>query len=240
MQERMAVGRRENSGLTKSAIKAPGAASSPGRRRKRVSPAVSAAKQALLEEKRQEILDVAERLIQQHGYVGTTMEMITETLGASKPYVYYYFRNKQQVFETLCWRPSEACFTVMDFPADDGRGAHEKLAEGLERLLAETIRYAPASFFSHLYPQAHTPEFSAKIRALARNFYARMCALLEEAKRDGTVDCDNPMLTALAACSIPGFLFTWYKSDGRLSPDEMVRQLTPLMYRVLGLRLSGE
>lgn len=193
----------------------------------------------MLDEKRQEILDAAELLFHERGYSGTTMEMITDAVGASKPYVYYYFRSKQDIFETLSWRPSEACFTVLDFPPDDQRPAHEKLAEGLERLLAETILHYPASFFFHLYSQAQRPAFAAAMKQLAKNFYEKMCALLEEARRDGKADFDNLKITALAACSIPGFLFTWYRPDGRLPPDAVVRQLAPLMYRVLGLRLAG-
>ena len=43
-------------------------------------------------------------------------------------------------------------------------------------------------------------------------------------------------LTALAACSLPGFLYHWYRPDGRLSPAEVVRELSQLSWRVLGLR----
>ncbi len=198
----------------------------------------SPAQKALLDEKRQEILDVAVRLFHEQGYAGTTMEMITDALGVSKPYVYYYFRSKQDIFETLCWRPTEACFTALDFPPDDKRPAHEKLAEGLERLLAETILHYPASFFAYLYPRSFRPATTVAIRKLARSFYDKMCVLLEEARRDGTADVDCVKITALAACSIPGFLYTWYRPDGRLTADAVVGQLAPLMYRVIGLRLT--
>lgn len=219
---------------------APATSTKPGRRKpKAPSKAVSSAKRALLDEKRQEILDAAAKLFHEHGYAGTTMEMITDALGASKPYVYYYFRSKQAIFETLCWRPTEACFTVLDFPADDARPAHEKLAEGLERLLAETILHYPTSFFAYIYPQAFSPVHKAATKKLAKTFYAQMCSLLEEARRDGKADVDCIKMAALAACSIPGFLFTWYRPEGRLPADAVVRQLTPLMYRVLGLRLAG-
>ncbi len=209
------------------------------RRQKGASPAVSSAKEALLEEKRQEILDVARHLFHEHGYAGTTTEMIAEAIGASKPYVYYYFRNKQKIFETLCWEPSEACLTTMNFAPDDTRPAHEKLAAGLEGLLDQTIRHYPASFFSYLYPQGHSPDFRRAIRKLGRDFYDRMCELLEEAKREGKVDFDDAKITALAACSIPGFLFNWYRPDGQLSPEAMNEQLLPLMYRVIGLKRTG-
>lgn len=208
---------------------------SAGRRRKQSSPA----KSALLDEKRQAILDVAVRLFYERGYNGTTTELIAQELGVSKPYVYYYFKSKLDIFETLCWRPSEACFTVFDFPPDDRRPAHEKLADGIERLVAETVLHYPASFFFHLYPQVHRPKFAAAIRKLAKDFYGKMCTLLEQARRDGTAEFDCAKITALAACSISGFLFTWYRPNRSLSADEVVRQLVPLVYRVMDLRLGN-
>src|SRR5574340_299299 len=85
--------------------------------------------------KRERILKVAERLFHEQGYANTTLEQIVRELGVTKPYVYYYFHNKQEIFELLSWRPTVACFTALDFPADDRRPAHVKVAEGLERLI---------------------------------------------------------------------------------------------------------
>jgi AcrR family transcriptional regulator len=157
-------------------------------------------------------------------------------LGVTKPYVYYYFHNKQEIFETLCWRPSVACFTAMDFPEDDRRPAHTKVAEGMERLIRSTIEHHPAAFFPYREPQVFRPEYLAMQKKLANHFYERLCALMEEARADGMLDFKETRLTAQAACSLPGFLYHWYRPDGRLSPAEVVRELSQLAWRVLGLR----
>lgn len=59
---------------------------------------------------------------------------------------------------------------------------------------------------------------------------------MEQARADGMLDFKETRITAQAACSLPGFLYHWYRPDGRLSPAEMVRELTQLAWRVLGLR----
>ena len=63
-----------------------------------------------------------------------------------------------------------------------------------------------------------------------------LAPLLEEARRDGDLDFDDPKLTALAACSLPGFLYSWYKPDGRYSIDDLVAKLCVLTWRLIGLR----
>lgn len=189
--------------------------------------------------KRERILQVAQGLFAAQGYAHTTMEQIVQALGVTKPYVYYYFRDKRDIFEVLSWRPAVACFTAMDFAPDDARPAHEKVMEGLERLVRATIAHYPAAFFPYREPQVYRPEYLAAQKRLANHFYARLCALLEEGRRAGTFDFGETRITAQAACSLPGFLYAWYQPDGRLPPEAVVRELTQLAGRVLGLRPSG-
>ncbi len=190
------------------------------------------------DEKRERILKAAEALFDRNGYANTTMEQIVQALGVTKPFVYYYFRNKQEIFETLCWAPTEACFTVLDFAADDARAAHEKAVDGLQRLIAATIAHYPAAFFPYREPQAFSPAYMKASRTLARRFYRQFCALLEEGRASGHLDFRVTRITAQAACSLPGFLYNWYRPGGRLGTAEMVAELTELASRVLGLRTA--
>ena len=188
------------------------------------------------DEKRERILRAAEALFDAQGYANTAIEQIVQQLGVTKPFVYYYFRNKQEIFETLSWAPTVACFTAMDFAADDTRPAHVKVTEGIERLIRATLAHHPAAFFPYREPQVYRPEYLATQKQLANHFYDQLCALLEQGRQDGMFDFKNTKITALAACSLPGFLYHWYRPDGRLSADEVVQELSALAYRVLGLR----
>lgn len=134
------------------------------------------------DEKRERILKAAEALFDRYGYANTTIEQIVQALGVTKPFVYYYFRNKQEIFETLCWAPTEACFTVLDFAADDPRPAHEKAIDGLQRLIAATIAHYPAGFFPYREPQAFSPAYLKASRNVAQQFYKQFCALLDEGR----------------------------------------------------------
>ncbi|WP_448254167.1 TetR/AcrR family transcriptional regulator [Ottowia oryzae] len=186
--------------------------------------------------KRAQILSTAERLFHAQGYAHTTMEQIVRELGVTKPYVYYYFHNKLEIFETLSWAPTVECFTSMDFEEGDPRPAHEKVMAGLERLIRATIAGYPAAFFPYREPQVYRPEYMAAQKRIANHFYERLCSLLEQGRAEGSFDFDDTRVTAQAACSLPGFLYNWYRPDGRMPPEAMVQQLTRLAGRVLGLR----
>jgi AcrR family transcriptional regulator len=167
------------------------------------------------------------------------MAQIVRALDVTKPFVYYYFRDKQEIFETLSWQPAVDCFTSLDFAEGDPRPAVEKVKEGIERLIRATVAHHPCAFFPYREPQVYRPEYIAAQKKLAHHFYDRLCPLLEEARHDGDLDFRETKITALAALSLPGFLHSWYRPEGRLSPDEVVAELAQLAWRVLGLRERG-
>ena len=112
-------------------------------RRKSAAPPAAAAPTGV--DKRERILAVAEDLFFRHGFAGTTVDMICAELGVTKPYVYYYFRDKHDIVETLTWRASQACLTTMKFAADDRRAADTKLAEGVQRWVTACVAHFRAS-----------------------------------------------------------------------------------------------
>jgi AcrR family transcriptional regulator len=187
-------------------------------------------------DKRERILAAAEDLFYRYEFAGTTMDMICAELGVSKPFVYYYFRDKHQIAETLAWRASVACLTTLKFPADDQRPAHLKLAEGLQRWVAACVTHFRASALAFRVTASLRPEFRAELRALADDFYADLGALMEEGRRQGKLSFDDTTVTAKAMGGAVGFIYTWYRPDGRLPPDEFVSRLTVTLFRMIGLR----
>lgn len=188
------------------------------------------------DEKRERILAVAAQLFFERGYAETTIDQIARELGVTKPFVYYYFRDKLELFETISWRPTVESLTSMDFDEADSRPAHLKLAEGIERLIRATLAHHPAATLPYREAQAYSEPYRTAYQRLGAHFYARMTALLEQARREGMADFHDAKLTALATASIPGFAYAWYRPDGRLSRDEVVAELTRIAMRAVGLR----
>jgi len=197
-------------------------------------------RQAIVEgvhdQKRERILEVAEELFFRRGYAGTTIADIVDQLGVTKPYLYYYFPSKDSIYETLCLRASHACLTAMHFEPDDPRSATEKLREGLQRFASANIRFFKSGTFAYRESAVRHPAMDRKVRALARDFYRELRELLEQGRNDGELDFVDTKFTAIGIGSIAGFLYTWYKPDGAIGPDEMVAQLMHLLLKIAGAR----
>ena len=73
------------------------------------------------EEKRQEIINAAAELFEQHGYERTSMSMISERLGGSKATLYGYFSSKDELLRAVLdyQVATEADAVMSAFPASD-------------------------------------------------------------------------------------------------------------------------
>jgi AcrR family transcriptional regulator len=188
------------------------------------------------DERRERILAAAEGLFFAQGYANTTMNQIVEALDVTKPFVYYYFHNKLEIFETLSWRASVACLVAMDFPPDDARPAHLKVTHGIDTLLHAMLTDFRAGTFAYREPSVFRPEFRLATHRLANAFHTKFQALLTRGREDGWLDFEDATLTSHAVGSLPGFLYTWYRPDGRFPADEVKRQLAEMAHRIIGLR----
>lgn len=188
----------------------------------------------LRDRKRERILEVAEDLFFRQGYAGTTIADIVAALGVTKPFLYYYFHNKSEIFETLCWRASCACLTALHFDDSDRRSAAEKLREGLHRFAAANVDYFKAGTFAYREANALSPALVKKLRTLARRFYDDLRTLLEAGRKSGDFEFDNTKLTALAIGSVAGFMYTWYKPGGEIAPEAMAEELTRILLKIAG------
>jgi AcrR family transcriptional regulator len=188
------------------------------------------------ERKREDILAAAEALFFERGYAQTTVADIADALGVTKPYLYYYFSGKDDIFEQLCWRASVACLTSMHGEAGDARPAGVRLQEGLHRLALANIRYFRAGTFAYRESGALAAAFQARLRAMARQFHRELRELLQAAKEEGSVDFGNPMLTSHAIGSVVGFMYTWYKPGGPIAQDDMADEITGILMNIAGFR----
>lgn len=187
-------------------------------------------------DKRERILAVAEELFFRYGYRGTTLDMICKTLRTTKPFIYYYFKNKQQIFETITWRASVASMTTMHFAPEDRRAAHLKLGEGIYRFMSTCVEYFRSGALAYRDTGSLRPPFRARLRGLALGFYADMCQLMEEGRANGKLSFEDAQLTARAVASIGSFMYAWYSPEGRLPPETMARTMTAIAFKMVGLR----
>jgi AcrR family transcriptional regulator len=178
--------------------------------------------------KRQAILRTALQLFLERGYGRTSLNDIAERLKITKPALYHYFRNKEDILlECYRW----GCMLIREFLDDiashPGSGIDKVVAfvQSYTLLISEDFGRAVI----RLDDNELSPEARAEIRSYKKEIDRRLRLFLQEGIEDGSiVPCD----TKLASFTIAGainWISTWYKPGGGLSPEQVAATFVQIL-----------
>lgn len=141
------------------------------------------------EEKKQEILAVAERLFCLKGYRETSVQDILDVLKTSKGSFYHHFESKEMVLSTLCaQRADRAAQEAKELLGGDVQGM--ALLNGLFHAMMP-LRREECGFLAMLLPQLFTQEGKmvcyAYQEALRESFQPLLAQALKQASAENTV-----------------------------------------------------
>src|SRR3954451_24715915 len=125
------------------------------------------------EQKREAVLRAAVRMFNNHGFHTTSLDDVAASLGVSKPTIYHYLGNKDQVLLECVTRGVEELREAVD-------DAHAIPGTGLDRLRSFLRRYAEITMDDfgrcviRTADEALSPASGARFRALKREIDAAM------------------------------------------------------------------
>ena len=162
--------------------------------------------------KREAVIRAAARAFNARGYHNTSLDDIAATLEVTKPTLYYYVENKEQLlFECFCagLEPIRAAF----------RDARASDQSARARLHAVLLGYAQAiaSEFGWCMVRAEDQDLSdamrAHVKALKSEIDQGIRRLLREGIADGSIaECD-PKMTAFALAGALNWIAHWYRDN---------------------------
>jgi AcrR family transcriptional regulator len=191
-------------------------------------------RQRNLDIKRDAVLQTAAHLFLERGYRRTSMSQLATRLKITKPALYYYFRNKEEIL-VECYR---AGILVIEGLLDKAAVSHGK---GIDKVKAYLKAYATA-IVTHDFGRCVatlddaelSPTTRREVRALKRRIDDALRGYVEEGIRDGSVAPCNAKLASFAAAGAINWIGTWYRSDGGLSAAEIASEFAQLLTSGLG------
>ena len=190
----------------------------------------------LFEFKREQILEVAEKLFFERGYSATTVGAIAEELRVTKPFIYYYFDNKEDILHVLVKRTMQRNINVyegVDIENGDPVDVLRALCERTVKLVIE-IRTSIAMFWRE---QNIMPESEKRyMHEMKQKHDAQLTRVLERGIASGEFAMADPKLTALAIQGMLNWIYTWYHPKGRLEADEIANKMADLAIKIVSAR----
>jgi AcrR family transcriptional regulator len=183
--------------------------------------------------KRDAVILAAARAFKERGYHHTSLDDIAALLNVTKPTIYHYVDNKEQIlFE--CFR------TGLDQIRAAFGAVRQSELPARERLEIVIRRYAAAvtSDFGWCMVRAEdldlSPAMSGQIKALKSEIDQGIRALLREGREDGSIREVDVKMTSFALAGALNWIAHWYRSDASLTPAQIADRFVAIF--VDGLR----
>jgi AcrR family transcriptional regulator len=175
---------------------------------------------AAFEAKRMDILHKAALAFAADGYHQTSVNSLAARLGVSKPVLYYYAKNKDDLLFQIGQVAREALQEAMS----DAKGAQVSAMAKLRRFFTTYSGIMCGDFgrcFALVDPQALAEPARQKDLNHRRRIEESVRQLIIDGQADGSVRPCDPVLTARALFGAFNGLPRWFDSSGPLSPRDV-------------------
>jgi AcrR family transcriptional regulator len=170
--------------------------------------------------KREAVLRTAVRLFLERGFWRTSLSDVAEQLNITKPALYHYFSNKEEIY-LACYRWGIA---LINADLERIRARH---CPGLEKVASFIYTYTIviAGDFGRCVVRQDDRELSAEaraeVRAYKRNVDLYLRSFIQEGINDGTIRSCDVKITAFSIAGAVNSLAHWFKPDADLSAKQV-------------------
>ncbi|MDO7842120.1 TetR/AcrR family transcriptional regulator [Sphingomonas immobilis] len=179
-------------------------------------------------EKRIALLRAAVHLFNERGFHATSLEEVAASLGVTKPVIYHYLGNKDQVaFECVRIGVEQLHAAAADAAAQPGTG--------LDRLRAFLLRYAAIMMDDfgrgvvRIGDDTLSVPMRARFRALKSEIDAALRAMIDAAVADGSARAADTRLAAFAIAGALNWPSHWHRQDGPQTVEQIAAGLVDFL-----------
>ena len=178
--------------------------------------------------KRDAVLRMAAQSFNEKGFHATSLDDVAARLNVTKPTLYYYFTNKEEIlFE--CVRIG---LEMIDEAAEN---VARRGGTGIEQLFAVMRKYAEIvtmDFGMCLIRVGEDPLQPAarrKLRQLKARIDRRFRSLIEQGIAEGDLAPCDAKIAAFTVAGALSWIARWYRPDGPLSPNDIAEQCISIL-----------
>lgn len=169
---------------------------------------------------------VAAAAFRRNGYHGTSLVDIANELGVSKPTLYYYVKNKQDLlYQCHLAAADEALAAVCDEPGLTGLA---RLRETLVSYIEAIIRAESVSVV--ILEERSLSEEQLRVVISRRDvFDSRVRAIIAQGLRDGSIRPCEPKLASFTVLGAANWVTKWHRPDGPWPVAEIATGVADLL-----------
>lgn len=185
--------------------------------------------------KRMAILKTAGRLFNQKGFRETSLNDLADELQVTKPTLYYYIENKEDIlFQCL--------LTAITQLLDQTDEIQNSSLPGIDKLI-RFIHVFVSAFddefgrcLSHPGPKPLSEKYLSQINPFYFRLDSAMRQMIESGIKDGSVRSCNPKIASFTIIGAINWMTRWYQVDGEMTNGEVAKEMAAMFANGLGSR----
>lgn len=185
------------------------------------------------EAKRHSILEAAAKFFNEKGFNNTSMADVAEALGVSKPFLYYYLNDK----EDLIFQCSRIATQELHELLTEVREAKVTGRERLEMLFRRYARVMTSDFGICLIrstaPGSLTKKSNESLWVGRRRLNHEVERIVAEGIADGSIRSCDPKMVSFAMFGAFNWMSYWFNEKGRKSPEMIADDFLDFFFRGL-------
>jgi AcrR family transcriptional regulator len=172
------------------------------------------------EVKRDAVIRAAAHAFNRQGFHNTSLDDIAAALEVTKPTVYYYVSNKEQLlYECFLAGVEPICAALRE-----ARGLDVPAREKLDAVLRNYAQAMASEFgwcMVRLEDQDLCPAMSGHVKSMKSEIDQGIRRLIREGIQDGSIQSCDPKMTAFALAGSLNWIAHWYREDQSMAPSEI-------------------
>jgi AcrR family transcriptional regulator len=188
--------------------------------------------------KREAVIRAAARAFNARGYHNTSIDDIAAALEVSKPTIYYYVANKEQLLLECFLAGLEQIRAALRTATESRRSAREQL-DDVMRHYARAIAGEYGWCMVRAEDQDLSHESSVRIRALKSEIDQGLRRLLKCGMREGSITHCDAKIAAFAIAGALNWIAHWFRANRGMSADEVAEAFVDFFNRGLLPRPGG-
>lgn len=188
--------------------------------------------------KKDAVLHVAVRLFLERGFWRTSLAEVAQTLKITKPALYHYFRNKEEIY-LECYRRG---ISLIELNLSRLRASKDS---GLQKVAGFIYSYAIviAGDFGRCVVRQDDRELSpparAEVRSYKRVIDRNLRQFIAQGVHDGSIRRCDVKLTAFSIAGAVNSLALWFEPGGPLTADQVAAAFTKTLTEGFANRRSA-
>ena len=175
------------------------------------------------ESKRQAVLSTAAQLFNERGFHATSLDDIAARLNVSKPTLYYYVKNKDQILIECVRQGLQMTLDGIEASRQEGGHAIDQLMACM-RVYARIVTMDFGMCLIRVGDEELPPDSRQELRRLKSAIDHEFRRLVAAGIEEGSLQPCDPKITAFVIAGALSWIGRWYQPGGEYTPEQIADQ----------------